>query len=91
MEKAIKDFDEYRKNGGIDHIVLMSLLRSIHSANEKFAKKNQLASDKIDADISNAITASTDMNQTEVIQIHNYHLGLRRKRQEAVRALEAKT
>jgi hypothetical protein len=91
VEKTIKDFDEYRKNGGKDHLVLMRLLRSIHDANEKFAKKNYEASEKIDADITNAIKNSTDMNQADMVQLHNYHIGLRRERLEAAKTLDAKT
>lgn len=66
----------------------MRLLGNIHDANETFAKTNKQASDKIDAEIANAITNEVDGEHR--VALLQYHTNLRLKRQTAERALEEK-
>lgn len=64
----------------------MRLLRAIHEANDKFAKKNVKASEEIDARLANAIMTETDKD-TQIMLLQN-HTALRAERIAAGRVLE---
>ena len=64
-EQAIKDIQDYKSN---DKIVLARLMRTLHSANEDFAKKNSEKSTAIVATFATAITNETDPTKKQILE-----------------------
>lgn len=64
-EKAMKDIQDYTSN---DKIVLARLFRSLHSANEDFAKKNTKESAVITTTFAAAIEKEVDPTKKQILE-----------------------